>query len=713
MNTFIQILKKTYKSILITLFFLASIVLVVFLFPKERKFRYEFQKGTPWLHENLIAPYTFPVYKSEKEIKAEKDSIVARFSPYYRYDTAVGEKQIKKFESQFDDRWEAVLNRFDTLELENTFVDELQKDRTNTWKKRRYKRQIKTLLERIYDQGVIEFHDYAQDELLVVMKNKVAEEYYFDEVFTLRSAYEYLFDQLNIVRDEEDQEQLDEAKFIRELNLNEFLSPNLFYDKATSDKVLRSQLENVSPTQGLIQKGEGIIFRGEVVTDEKLRVLESLKKEYETSYGDSYSRYIIVAGQSIFVIMNYLILFLFLYHFRRDVLESVGKTVFILLLVGLFISISGIILKYNIVSLYIIPFVIIPIMIRIFYDTRLALFVHLTAILIIGFLAPNGFEFIFFHFSAGVIAIISLRTLRRRSQIFTTAVYIFFIYSFIYFGFAIMQEGEISSINWKNFAWFAGNSLLLISAYPLIYVFEKIFGFLSDVTLIELTDTNNPLLRKLAEQAPGTFQHSMQVANLAEEAVYSIGGNPLLARAGALYHDIGKLNMPQYFTENQMTGQNPHEDLDFEKSAEVIIDHVKRGVEMAHKGKLPEQIIDFIKTHHGSSKVEFFLRSYKKKYPEKEADINKFTYPFPKPFSKETAVMMMADSVEAASKSMKTITEESISQLVDKIINFQIQEGQLSDANVTFKEIEIVKKIFKKKIANIYHARIEYPGEGQ
>ena len=464
-------------------------------------------------------------------------------------------------------------------------------------------------------------------------------------------------------------------------------------------------LANISTTRGMVQAGEKIISQGEIIDNQLFRILESLKYESENRLGSGYFYQIILIGQIIFVFACIAVLFLFLWNFRREILEHTMKTIFILMLVLIIVLVS----RFTTQFLYIIPFALVPIIIKTFYDARLALFIHIITVLIVGFFAPNGFEFIFLNFIAGIVAIFSLTNIYRRGKLFLSAALVFLTYSFVYFGLAITQEGNFSNIELNNFVYFALNGGFVLLAYPLIYIFEKGFGFLSDLTLMELSDTNSKLLRLLAEKAPGTFQHSMQVANLAEEAIFKIGGNALLVRTGALYHDIGKMVNPAYFIENQRAGFNPHDMHEFDESANIIISHVKDGVELAKKHSLPEPLIDFIRTHHGTTKVQYFYRSYINKFPEKEVDIKKFTYPGPKPYSKETATLMMADSVEAASRSLSDITEEKINQLVESIINDQMQDGQFDNADITFRDIAIAKSIFKQKLANIYHARIEYP----
>ena len=367
------------------------------------------------------------------------------------------------------------------------------------------------------------------------------------------------------------------------------------------------------------------------------------------------------------------------------------------------------VIKYELFNIYLIPYALLPIIIRTFYDTRQALFVHLVSMLMIGFVVPNGYEFVFMQMIVGIIAIFSLANMNRRGQLFRSSLFIFLVYSIIYIALSVIQEGQIMKIEWRNLIWFALNALFLLSAYPLIYVFERTFGYLSDITLMELSDTNHPLLRKLAERAPGTFHHSVQVAGLAEEVVFSIGGNPQLVRAGALYHDIGKINIPQYFIENLSFANNPHDKLEFDQSAEIIISHVTGGIELAEKYNIPEQIIDFIRMHHGTGRVQYFYRSFLNKYPNKEIEIEKFTYPGPNPNTIETAVLMMADCVEAACRSLKEYSDTSISDLVDNVINNQLKEGLYDNVDLTFKDLATAKKIFKKKLKNIYHTRVEYP----
>jgi cyclic-di-AMP phosphodiesterase PgpH len=451
------------------------------------------------------------------------------------------------------------------------------------------------------------------------------------------------------------------------------------------------------------------VSKGEIIDAEKYQLLESLKSEYEEQAGGTGSYFFILLGQIIIVTQCLAVLIVFLFFFRKEIFLDNAKITFILLLIILTVLMARLAVHTQAFSIYLLPFCMLTIIIRAFYDTRVALFVHMMAILIISFMAPNRFEFVFIQLLGGIVTIFSIVNTRNRSQIFISAALIFLTYSIAFIGINIIQEGGNDAITLNDFAWFGISAMLTLFSYPLIFIFEKVFGFISDVSLLELSDTNSKLLRELASRAPGTFQHSLQVANLAEEAIYTIGGNALLVRTGALYHDIGKMESPMYFIENQANGVNPHEDLSFEESAGIIIGHVIKGIEIGKKNNLPEQIIDFIRTHHGTATTAYFYRSFQNAFPEEKINEEKFRYPGPIPFSKETAVLMMADSVEAASRSLKKYDAESIDSLVEMIVTKQIEQNQFLNSDITFKDINTIKKIFKKKLMNVYHVRVEYP----
>lgn len=707
------IYQRTGRRAGVFLMFLISAFIIVYLFPREGKFRYEFQKGKPWLHETLIAPFSFPIYKLEAELEAERDSVLKLFVPYFSADTTVFLKAQEEFLARFESAWEEfklqswVVTQGERMgqQLINNQIEQYKTKHTN---------RVLEILKNVYEKGIIEAGEISEKLLseqssFVVLRNNVGERKEISSVFTQKTAYEYLRNNLDSLSGlPAGRIETRVMQFLNSFDYNEFIFPNLFYDEISSNRVKGSMLADISEARGMVQSGERIISKGDLVNGQPFIILESLKREYETKFKGT-NMNLLLLGQSILILVSLLMLYLFLRNFRREVLKNVRKTAFVLFLLLLVIFISLMVLKYDVINFYVIPFAIVPIIMRTFYDERLALFVHTIGLLIVGLFAPNAFEFVFLNFIVGIVAIFSLSNIHRRSKLFYSAIIIVFTYSFLYFGFDLIKERSISGINWFNFAWFGGNGLLVLTCYPLIYFFEKIFGFLSDATLMELSDTNQPLLRKLAEEAPGTFQHSIQVANLAEAAAYKIGGNPLLVRTGALYHDIGKMANPKYFIENQTAGLNPHDSLPFEESAAIIISHVTKGIEMGQKHKLPQQIIDFIRTHHGNTRVQYFYKSFLKKHPGQSVQLDQFTYPGPKPFSKETAIVMMADSVEAASRSLKDPDEETLDQLVESIINYQVIEEQFSEANITFKDISTIKEIFKNKLRNIYHIRIAYP----
>lgn len=710
MKRFFKFIKDNILYIQIGFLFLITTAGIVYLFPSDRRFKYEFDKGSPWMHEDYVAKFDFPIYKSDQKLTSERDSILNNFNPYFTYSGRIGSEQLQKFKNAFKNIKEEYINENpDILNKSQWYINNLM-ERVDTVIKK-----STSLLNHVYESGVIDNTDIyeqlsAENKDVVLIIDGIAEKYPLEQIYTQKLAYEHIVGELDdIVATVEPRYVKDVNKIIDRLNIDEFIVPNVFYDETTSTKVKEDMLSEISLTRGLVQKGERIVSNGEIVDGRTYRILESLRMEYETKTGGINTYALILLGKIILVLLSMIVLYLFLYNFRREILENTRKTIFILFLVLLVIFTMSMVVRNNVVNMLIIPVSILPIIIRAFYDGRLALFIHMITILIIGFFVPNGFEFVFLNFIVGIVAILSLTASHRRGKLIVTALLVSVSYCLMYFAFSIIQEGQIESIDYINFAWFGLNGVLILIAFPLIYVFEKTFGFLSDATLMELSDTNQSLLRKLAERAPGTFQHSMQVANLAEEAIIRIGGNPLLVRTGALYHDIGKMEEPIYFIENQTSGINPHDNLEFQESAEKIINHVIKGVEIAKKNNLPEPIIDFIRTHHGTTTVQYFYKSYVKTYPNEKVDVRKFKYPGPKPFSKETAVLMMADSTEAASRSLKEITKDSIEALVEGIINHQIEEDQFINADITFKDITTIKQIFKEKLQNIYHARISYP----
>lgn len=711
MRKILRFFQIYYRAIFRSLYFLIAIILIVFFLPRQGKFKYEFQKGKPWMHEDLIAPFDFPIYKTEAELFEERNLILKDFKPFFNLDATIANISLTQFKADFNQEWSSFLAKQNNQDVRASKNDLKLKSSISTIRSR-YEELVNKEIKFIYEKGVIDpsalLTISSQPSLSVTLLiNSKAVDTEIGEVFTLPKAVEYL--QQKIIEEAEKDDPVI-LQFWQKFNFQKIINPNLLYDERTTEKIKRDILTNISLTKGMVQAGERVISHDEVIKGDRYQVLESLRKEFERRLGQE-NDFSILVGQFLIVAILFFMLYLFLLNFRTEILSDDSKILFILLLICFIVTLSTFVIRSNTISLYVVPFAIVPIFIRAFYDARLALFIHLVTIFLIGFFAPNGYEFVLINFVAGVVAIASLTNLYRSGNLFYTVSLVLISYLAVYLSLVIVQDGTLGAVNWFTLAWFAVNALLLLALYQLVYLIEKIFGFLSDATLIELSDTNQDLLRKLAEVAPGTFQHSLQVANLAEAAVYKIGGNPLLVRAGALYHDIGKMNNPFYFIENQPTDFNPHQNIDYEESAIIIIKHVTEGVQIAKKNKLPDQLIDFIRMHHGTNKVKYFYRLFKDKYTETVEDDLKFSYPGPRPNSKETVVLMMADSVEAASRSFKKITVQAIDDLVEGIIDNLQAEDQFNDANITFKDITTIKSVFKRKLLNIYHSRVEYPDE--
>lgn len=656
-------------------------------FPHQGKFKYEFQKGKPWMHSDLIAPFDFAVNKTSEQINVEKQAALSESDLYYTFDHSVGEGKKLLLKKDFEKKWKE----------RHKDVGEREKTATINF--------AEMVLDSVYNKGIIALDDSIVskpgDFSIQVLDGNVSVEKQIKDYYTIRTASDFVKAAVKSRHD------IDQA-FVEPL-IENVLVQNVKYNNNLTIKYRQNLLDNISLTTGLIQKGERVVSKGELITAEKYQVIDSLKKEYEVKVGNSsdYLKYLL--GQIILVVISIVVLVLFIKSFRKEIFADNRKIFMILLTIYMMVFVTSTVIRIDFSFLYLIPVCIVPIIIRAFFDTRLALFGHIVTIIIIGFIAPNSFEFMLLQLIAGIIAIISVVNMQKRAQFFFTSLLVFVTYSTTYIGMALMQEGTLSNINPQVFAMFAGNSALVLLSYPLIYLFERIFGFTTDVSLMELSDFNSKLLRELSLKAPATFQHSLQVANLAEEAIYEIGGNTLLVRTGALYHDIGKMDMPMYFTENQFTEMNPHDELSSEESAAIIISHVTKGIEIAKKHNIPDKIIDFIRTHHGTKKTLYFYNQFIKNNPDQRVDDSLFTYHGPIPFSKETAVLMMADAIEAVSRSMKKPDEKGISEMIDKIIDSLIEQKQFSNSDITLKEISIIKKIFKKRMLNIMHVRIEYP----
>ena len=695
-------IRDNHDTIFKALLFFITLFIIVCSFPRQINFEYEYSKGKPWLQETIITSFDFPILKTQEQLQKEREEIINDNLPIFSFDENIFQQKGVEFVQNFEQKWseDRKIKKDKGFTFFNLFGLKKQANQSRKYSVANYGLSI---LDYLYTNGIVQLSDEFQwkeeGSQVLLQKENVAEKQELDNLFTINSAVDYINSLSKL--------SLQESDFIVPLLL-EALSQNVFYDKQASEKMLSYELDNIVSTRGMLQKGQIIIQKGELVNEDKYQILSSYQREFENQHWSKASVSFVLLGQVLLVFVAFLIFFLFLQQYRPEILQDSTKVTLILLLIVSMIVLTSFTLKWNANFLYLIPFCISPILLKAFFDTRLALFTHLITILIIGFIVPNGFEFVYLQLIAGIVSILTVLQMYKRAHLFVSAIKIVGIYWLTYFALEITHEGSIVHINLVQFLYFAGSGVLSLFAYPLIFVFEKVFSLVSDVSLLELSDTNSPLLRKLANEAPGTFQHSLQVANLAEEGIIEINGNALLVRVGALYHDIGKLKTPMYFIENQSAGFNPHNELSFDESADIIISHVKNGIEIAKENKLPEELIDFIRTHHGTSTVHYFYKQYITTFPDEEVDKKDFTYPGPKPFSKETAVLMMADSVEAAARSLKQPNADNINDLVEDIISNQIDSGQFVNADITLKDITQIKKLYKKKLVNIYHARVEY-----
>tara|TARA_B110000196_G_scaffold291051_1_gene277710 strand:- start:3064 stop:5172 length:2109 start_codon:yes stop_codon:yes gene_type:complete len=695
-------IRDNHDSIFKSLLFLLTLFIIVYFFPRQINFEYEYSKGKPWMQETIITSFDFPILKTQEELQKEREEVINENFPIFVFNESTFEQKGVEFVENFEQKWseDKKIKKDKGFTFFNLFGQKKQATASRKYSLVNYGLSV---LEHIYTNGIVqisdEFQGKEEDFQVLLQKENIAEKQELDKLFTINLAVDYI-NALGKLS-------MQESDFIVPLLL-EALNHNVFYDKLATEKMLASELSNIVGSRGMLQKGQIVIQKGELVNDDKFQILSSYQKEFENQHWSKASVNFVLFGQVLLVFVAFLIFFLFLKQYRPEVLQDSTKVTLILLLIVSMIVLTSFTLKWNGDFLYLIPFCILPILLKAFFDTRLALFTHLITILIIGFIVPNGFEFVYLQLIAGIVSILTVLQMYKRAHLFVSAIKIVGIYWLTYFALEITHEGSIVHINLVQFLYFAGSGVLTLFAYPLIFAFEKVFSLVSDVSLLELSDTNSPLLRKLANEAAGTFQHSLQVANLAEEGIIEINGNALLVRAGALYHDIGKLKNPMYFIENQSAGLNPHDELSFDESTDIIISHVKNGLEIAKDNKLPEELIDFIRTHHGTSTVHYFYKQFITTFPDEEVDIKDFTYPGPKPFSKETAVLMMADSVEAAARSLKQPNADNINDLVENIIGKQIDSGQFVNADITLKEITQIKKLYKKKLVNIHHARVEY-----
>ena len=673
--------RSSYKNLIYkSLIFIATVSVIVYFLPNEGKFNYQFDINKPWKYGLLQASFDFPIYKNDIQVQKEQDSILADYQPYFQIDKEAEKNVLSKLREDYNK----------TLRHSLPGTD--------------YVRYIERTLKALYEDGIIAGNDLKrmeEDSIIAIrlVDKNVATSRFIDQLYTVKEAYEYL---LNADTTHY------KKKILQQCNLNDYITPNLVYDEEKSEAAQKDLLSNISWANGFVLNGQKIIDRGEIVDEQTYNILESLRKEWEKRSDSVQEKRLTLAGQILYVGIFLFCFMAYLELFRADYYERKGTLTLLFALIVFFPVLSSIMVEQNLSSIYVVPFAMIPIIVRVFLDSRTAFMAHVTIILLCSITLRFPHEFILLQVVAGMVAIYSLRELSQRSQLLRTALVVFISYALLYFAFELIHEDDLTKLNTRMYIYFMINGILLLFAYPLLFLLEKIFGFTSDVTLVELSNINNSLLREMSEVAPGTFQHSLQMANLAAAAANKIGGKSQLVRTGALYHDIGKMVNPAFFTENQ-SGVNPHKSLSYEQSAQVIISHITDGLKLAEKHNLPKVIKDFISTHHGRGLTKYFYISYKNEHPDEEVDQEKFRYPGPNPFTKEQAVLMMADSVEAASRSLPEYTEESISTLVDKIIDTQVSEGYFKECPITFKDIATVKALFKEKLKTMYHTRISYP----
>lgn len=661
--------------------FLLTTVLVVYVFPKSGSFKYSFEKGKPWQSENLYAPFDFAIKKSAEDIASEKDLIALNAPLFFRIDTAVASSVKAHFDSRF---FKVIPDSISDASSEQLY------------------RSVRKIVSEIYEKGFsAENESIDKEKSVITLINQTQQEkLFYADFITPSKLRNYLDKQLAVL----------EIKSFENILISLFydvLLPNATLDKQLSATHLQDKLSSIVKVRGGIEKETLIISKGEVVEGLKLDILKSLESEYQSQVLTRSNYYWVVSAYTLLVALALLMLLLFLRKYRLEVFNNNTKVTFIFFNIALMVILTTLTVNFNASYIYVVPLCILPLILKAFFDARLGLFAHVITVLLLGFVVPNNYEYMFLQIIAGIVTILTVSELYKRANLFISVGQITMIYLVSYFAFHIIHEGNIDTIEWETFLLFLLGGLATLFVQPLIYIYEKLFGLVSDVSLLELSDTNSKLLKKLSNEAPGTFHHSLNVANLAEAAANEIGANAMLSRVGALYHDIGKMNNPTYFTENQSTATNPHNQLSAQESATVIINHVINGIEIAKKFNLPDRVVDFIRTHHGTNTVYYFYN--KQRELDEQTKESDFKYNGPTPFSKETAIVMMCDSVEAASKSLKEPTSTKINTFVESIISKQVEAKQFLNANITFKEIESIKKVLKFKLANMYHLRIEYP----
>lgn len=655
-----------------------TVALIVWFMPRNEKQQFRYDVGKPWMYGSFIAKFDFPIYKTDETIKAEQDSAMEEFQPYYNYNAKIEAQEIAKFKNDFK-------NGFDNLPAGYLSI-------------------IIDRLHRLYQAGIIntpEYNNIAKDStnMVRIVNGKRATSHQINCIYSTMSAYEMIFNDEILGK---------ERHVLQRMNLTNYITANLIYDKSRSETEQNDLMSSIPIASGMVMSGQKIIDRGEIIDDYTYRVLNSLDRELQRRDANKTTITNTVIGQLLYVTILVSLFTAFLTLFRKDYFDNSRSILMLYSMITLFPIVVSEMMRHNFFSIYIIPFAIVPIFIRVFMDTRTAFIAHAVMILICAATVKYQYEFIIIQLVAGLVAIYSLRELSKRAQLFKTALFVTVSSCLVYFSLQMIQNYDLMKMDQSMYSHFIVNGVLLLLAYPLMYLIERTFGFISNVTLFELSNTNKGLLRDLSEIAPGTFQHSITVGNLAAEIANRIGANSLLVRTGALYHDIGKMENPVFFTENQV-GFDPHKDIPYTESARIIISHITEGVKMADKHNLPSFIKDFILTHHGLGITKYFYIKYQNEHPEEEVDKKLFSYPGPNPFTREQALLMMADTVEAASRSLPEYTEESISGLVNRLIDDQVNNGYFTDCPITFRDISQAKQILIERLKAIYHTRISYP----
>lgn len=667
--------------VFVPLLFVLAVLLITYLFPRQGSFKYSFNEGRPWQYGLLTAPFDFPIYKTTEQLQAEQDSILLFYEPYFEIDGKIEKNALADFDADVN-----LKERLSSLPAD-------------------YKLYIRNKLQEVYKKGIMRSEDYDRISAsttggLRIKEGNMAASRKIESFYTIRSAYEKVIADTPGTMD---------AEALKATDINDYIRENVVYDAATSEKAEKEFIQQVDISHGMVQQGQRIIDQGEIVDAHTYNILSSLKRVTEERSGSAAKNSGMVVGQLMLILLMFGSFYMYLLFFRPNEYRNRKHVLFMLLLIVIFLLLTAVTVRFELFSVFILPYAIVTILIRTFIDSRTALFASLITIILSSLMVPFPFEFIVIQMSVAMASIFMLKELTERSQLIRSSFFILLTYILVYLGLTLYQEGSIKEANWLMLIYFLINFIFIMFSYTLVYLVEQSFGFISGVSLVELSNINKPLLKELSEKAPGTFQHSLQVSNLGMAAAAKLGANASLIRTGALYHDIGKMGNPAFFTENQTPGMNPHAGLPFEESARIIINHVKDGVKIAQKYNVPQQIIDFIETHHGTSMPKYFYVSWKNANPGKEANEADFRYPGPNPFTREQAIMMMADAVEASSRSLSEYTEESIRGLVDKIIDGQLFDGYFKMAPITFRDIQTVKDVFVEKLQTVYHSRIAYP----